>query len=100
MRDGPRKQKQRSGGMRQSESDPWPPLDIGAMIAEMEGNPASTHWGNMLRYIEGRAKRLVRPNLGYRFDHNDLTQKVMQTLWKPGKLSSFRAAATTTATDI
>lgn len=70
--------------------DPWPPLDIGAMIADMEQHPTSIHWQRTLEYVQSWAMRLVRPEFGSRFGPDDLTQTVMEILMQTGKLSTFR----------
>ena len=70
--------------------DPWPPADIGAMIADMERHPTSIHWQRTLEYVHSWAIRLVRPDFGSRFGPDDLTQTVMELLMQPGKLSTFR----------
>jgi DNA-directed RNA polymerase specialized sigma24 family protein len=81
--------------MQPSGSDPWPPLAIGAMIADMEQNTASPHWARTLQYVQSCAERLVLPYLGYEFEPGDLTQNVMLALQKPGKLANLRLLSTT-----
>ncbi|HEX5547468.1 MAG TPA: hypothetical protein VFX24_08665 [Ktedonobacterales bacterium] len=80
--------------------DPWPPLDIGEMIADMERHPTSIHWQRTLEYVHSWAIRLVRPEFGYRYGPDDLTQNVMLILMQPGKLSTFRGVAMTATPDV
>ena len=61
----------RSGDMQHPgrDPDPWPPLDIGAMIADMEKHTTSIHWQHTMEYVHSWAIRLVHPEFGYR--HRD-----------------------------
>lgn len=79
--------------MAPEDDDSWPPGDIHTMLVEMRSNLASPHWGRVRLQVYSFARRCNEGAHAWLADADDITQEVMETIAKPGKLEAFGRTA-------